>query len=321
MTYTSVRSWLQRKGIVTMEQTQMQMTDESVTPMPPRPLTVKAFGITDKGKVRTTNEDQFLIAELTKAMRVWQTSLPEPKLQFGEEHAHLFLVADGMGGHRAGERASALAVVAIEQFTLNTFKWFFGSNDADAQKVLAQFQSALSQADARILEEAAEHPELTGMGTTVTMAFHLGAQLCVVHVGDSRAYLYRDGELHQLTQDHTLMADMVRQGALRPDEIAGHRLRHVITNVVGGPELGVRVEARSFEVQAGDRLLLCSDGLTETVTNEAIAATLDREPAPEVAAKQLLAQATDGGGPDNITLLIVRFDPADSDAGNSGDAR
>ena len=146
-------------------------------------------------------------------MRVWQTSLPEPKVQVGEEHAHLFLVADGMGGHRAGERASALAVVAIEQFTLNTFKWFFGSSDTEAQKVLAQFQSALSQADARILEESAEHPELSGMGTTVTMAFHLGAQLCVVHVGDSRAYLYRDGELHQLTQDHTVTADMVRSGS------------------------------------------------------------------------------------------------------------
>ena len=104
------------------------MTDESVIPMPPRALTVKAFGITDKGKVRPTNEDQFLIAELTKTMRVWQTSLPEPKVQVGEERAHLFLVADGMGGHRAGERASALAVVAIEHFTLNTFKWFFGAN-------------------------------------------------------------------------------------------------------------------------------------------------------------------------------------------------
>ena len=196
-----------------------------------------------------------------------------------------------------------------------------GSNSTEAQKVLAQFQSALSQADARILEEAAEHPELSGMGTTVTMAFHLGAQLCVVHVGDSRAYLYRDGELHQLTQDHTLMADMVRSGALRPDEVAGHRLRHVITNVVGGQELGVTVEARAFEVQAGDRLLLCSDGLTEMVTNEAIAATLDAEPAPEVAAKKLLAQANDGGARDNITLLIVRFDPADSDAVNPGDAR
>ena len=297
------------------------MTDKSVIPMSPRPLTVKAFGITDKGKVRTTNEDQFLIAELTKAMRVWQTSLPEPKVQAGEEHAHLFLVADGMGGHRAGERASALAVVAIEQFTLNTFKWFFGSSDTEAQKVLAQFQSALSQADARILEESAEHPELSGMGTTVTMAFHLGSQLCIVHVGDSRAYVYRDGELHQLTQDHTVTGDMVRSGSLRPDEVAGHHLRHVITNVVGGEELGVTVEARAFEVQAGDRLLLCSDGLTEMVTNEAIAATLDAEPAPEVAATKLLAQANDGGALDNITLLIVRFDPADSDAVNPGDAR
>ena len=99
-------------------------------------LAVKAFGITDNGSVRPTNEDQFLIAELTKSMRIWQTSLPEPKAQIGEERAHLFLVADGMGGHRAGERASALAVVAIEQFTLNTFKWFFDSDGTDAQRVL-----------------------------------------------------------------------------------------------------------------------------------------------------------------------------------------
>jgi serine/threonine protein phosphatase PrpC len=126
-------------------------TDKSVTPKPPFTLAVKAFGITDAGKVRATNEDQFLIGELTKAMRVWQTSLPEPKVQVAEERAHLFLVADGMGGHRGGERASALAVVAIEQFTLNSFKWFLGSNSADAQRVLAQFQSALSQADAQIL--------------------------------------------------------------------------------------------------------------------------------------------------------------------------
>src|SRR5215213_8754802 len=104
-----------------------------------RALTIKAFGVTDRGKVRPVNEDQFLIAELTKAMRVWQTSVAEPKVQVGEERAHLFLVADGMGGHRAGERASAIAVAAIEQFTLNTFKWFLGSESADAREVLAQF--------------------------------------------------------------------------------------------------------------------------------------------------------------------------------------
>ena len=124
-----------------------------------------------------------------------------------------------------------------------------------------------------------EHPELSGMGTTVTMALHLGAQLCVVHVGDSRAYVYRDGELHQLTEDHTVTAEMVRSGTLRPDEVAGHRLRHVITN-------------------------------------EAIAATLGAEPLPEVAAKKLLAQANDAGGRDNITLVIVRFDQDDSEAGS-----
>jgi protein phosphatase len=289
----------------------MPTTDGSATAAPPRQLTVTAFGVTDKGKVRPNNEDQFLIAELTKAMRVWQTSLTGPKLQVGEERAHLFLVADGMGGHRAGERASALAIAAIEQFTLNSFKWFSGSDSSEAKRVLTQFQSAFSQADACVVEEAAEHPELSGMGTTVTMAFQLGAQLCVVHVGDSRAYLYRGGELHQLTEDHTLVAEMVRSGTLRTDQVSGHQLRHVITNVVGGTQLGVDVEARALEVQADDRLLLCSDGLTDMVTNEAIAATLAAEPAPEAAAKKLLALANEGAASDNITLLIVRFDAAD----------
>jgi PPM family protein phosphatase len=281
-------------------------------------VTVQAFGVTDKGRVRPTNEDQFLIAELTKSMRVWQTSLPEPALQVGEERAHLFLVADGMGGHRAGERASALAVTAIEQFALNRFKWFFEADSAGAQKILAQFQSAFRQADVSILDEAAEHPELAGMGTTVTMAFHLGAQLCVVHVGDSRAYVYRAGQLEQLTQDHTVTADLVRRGVLRQDQVADHRLRHVITNVVGGEEVGVHVEAQAFEVQAGDWLLLCSDGLTEMVNNEAIAATLAADATPEDAAKKLLALADEAGGRDNITVLLVRFELVPGSGGEGG---
>jgi protein phosphatase len=222
-------------------------------------------------------------------------------------------VADGMGGHQAGERASAIAVAAIEQFTLNTFRWFFAADSPGAQKVLTQFQSALSQADDKILEEAAGNPELAGMGTTLTMAFQLGPQLCIVHVGDSRAYVYRSGELHQLTRDHTVVAELVRSGAIQPDQVAGHHLRHVITNVVGGPHAGVKVEARAFELQAGDRLLLCSDGLTEMVANDAIAAALDAELEPEAAAKVLLAQANDAGGRDNITVVVVRFDLATTD--------
>jgi PPM family protein phosphatase len=284
----------------------------------PRPLTVKTFGLTDRGRVRPSNEDQFLIAELTKAMRIWQTSLAEDSAQFGEEHGHLFLVADGMGGHQGGKHASALAVVAIQQFTLNTLKWFFDSNPQEAQRVLAQFQTALREADAVVREEAAEHRELKGMGTTVTMAYHLNAQLCVVHVGDSRAYICRDNRLHQLTRDHTLVGELVRSGALQEEDVAGHRFRHVITNVVGGNEAGVKVEAHAVEVHAGDRLLLCSDGLTEMVPNEAIAATLQAEAEPEAACQSLLALANEAGGRDNITVVIVRFDEDEGSSSSAG---
>jgi len=276
-----------------------------------RALTAKAFGITDKGRVRPSNEDQFLSAELSKGMRIWQTSLPEPKRQFGVERGHLFLVADGMGGHNAGEQASALAVVAIEQFTLNTFKWFFDADKPEAQRVLKGFEMALRQADARILEESTEHPELRGMGTTLTMAFQLDAQLCVVHVGHSRAYLYGDNRLYQLTHDDTLIAEMLRQGEVEPDQVANHRLRNVITNVVGGNEAVVHVEAHAVEIRAGDRLLLCSDGLTEMIADDAIAAVLAAEADPETACTQLVAQANAAGGRDNITVLIVRFDSAE----------
>jgi serine/threonine protein phosphatase PrpC len=269
---------------------------------------ITTFGITDRGAVRQTNEDQFLITELSKAMRVMQTSLPEPALQVADERAHLFLVADGMGGHNAGERASAIAVAAIEHFTLNTFRWFFSADDGGAHKVLEQFQAAVGVADAQILEQAEGHPELAGMGTTVTMAFHLGTQVCLVHAGDSRAYLYRDGGLHQLTQDHTLIAELVREGTVRQDEVAAHPHRHVITNVVGGPAAGVKVEARSFAVGAGDRLLLCSDGLTDLLTDAEIATTLGAEPEPEAAGRRLLAQALAAGGRDNVTVLVVRFE-------------
>ncbi len=146
------------------------------------------------------------------------------------------------------------------------------------------------------------------MGTTVTMAYHLDAQLCVMHVGDSRAYVFRGGELHQLTRDHTFTADLVRNGTIQQDAVGRHPFRHVITNVVGGNDVGVNVEAHALEVQPGDRLLLCSDGLTEMLTDEEIAATLRAEPDPEPAGRQLLAQANDAGGRDNITLVIVRFD-------------
>jgi len=286
----------------------MLQTREQVPDAPRQSLEVKAFGLTDIGCVRKSNEDQFLVADLAKTMRIQCTSLPEPKVQFGNERGHLFLVADGMGGHAAGEYASAMAVTAIQQFTLNTLKWFFHPGGADAQRVLAQFQTALREAEARIFEVTSAHPDLAGMGTTVTMAYHLDSQLCIVHAGDSRAYIFEEGELRQVTEDHTLAAELVRKGAIRPDDVARHRLRNLITNVVGGNEALHFVEAHALQLQPGDRLMLCSDGLTEMLSNSVIATTLRDEPDPETACRRLVRMAVDAGGRDNVTVVIARFD-------------
>lgn len=284
----------------------MATTSESRT-RTESPTAVRSFGITERGRVRTSNEDQFLIAELTKTLRISQTSLSEPLAEHSAEQGHVFLVADGMGGHAAGEKASALAVAAVEQFTLNQLKWFFKPDGPDAQRVLADFQAALRQADSRIMEAQAQHPELKGMGTTLTMAYQLNWQLCVLHVGDSRAYVYRDGDLHQLTQDHTITAQLVRMGQLNAEEAERHRLRKVITNVVGGDQAGIQVEAQTLELKPADRILLCSDGLTEMVSNDEMAAVLDALDAPELACRTLVERANDAGGRDNITVVIAAF--------------
>jgi protein phosphatase len=281
----------------------------SLAPPPARhPLAVQSFGITDRGQVRSNNEDQFLIAELTKAMRVQHSSLPQARTQYSQQRGYLFIVADGMGGHRAGKEASALAVETIEEFVLNTLKWFFHLKGTEEHKVLSEFQTGLRQADDRLFAEAAQHPEFRGMGTTLTMAYSLDTDLFVVHVGDSRCYLFRAGEMHQLTQDHTLVAEMARRGMLNPAEAAGHRLRHVITNVVGGHQAGVQVEAHKLGLEAGDRLLLCTDGLTGMLSVERIRDILQTEPQPREACTQLVAEANQQGGRDNITVIVARFD-------------
>ncbi len=260
--------------------------------------------------MRPTNEDHFLIAELTKSMRVLQTSLDEPSAKIGAHLGHLFLVADGMGGHHGGEHASALAVAVIEQFALNTFKWFMPVGSAKDDAVAADFQGAVAQADATIVEAATQRADLHGMGTTLTLAYHYESELVIVHVGDSRAYLLRGDTLQQLTEDHTLVAEMVRRGELDSEQASRHRLRHVITNVVGGTEAGVRAEAHSFDVQAGDALLLCSDGLTDMLSHGEIADILRGDEEPEAACTRLIESANARGGRDNITAVVARFLPA-----------
>jgi protein phosphatase len=271
------------------------------------PLTVNSFGLTDRGKVRSTNEDQFLSAVLLKALQVEQTSLPQPALMHSGDLSHLFVVADGMGGHTGGEKASALAIAAVESFILETFKWFADSKNKEQDQVLADFRAALTQANARVLAEAAEHPQLQGMGTTLTLAYTLNNELFIAHVGDSRCYLCRHGVLHRLTRDHTLVEEMVRNGSLPAEQAASHRWRHLITNAVGANTPDVKVEVHKVRLEGGDRVLLCSDGLTNMVLDEEINHILLTENEPEQACRRLVACANEAGGKDNTTVVVAHF--------------
>ena len=271
------------------------------------PLAVRSFGLTDTGRVRAVNQDQFLVAVLLKALQVEQTSLPQRRIQHSPDRSYLFVVADGMGGHAGGEQASAMAIDSVETFVLGTFKWFAEFKGPEQDQVLTDFQTALGEANARVLAEARDWPELRGMGTTLTLAYSLNDVLFVAHVGDTRCYLCRQGTFYRLTHDHTLVEEMVRNGTVAIKDAAKHHLRHVITNAVGGSSANLKVEVHKLQLEAGDRVLLCSDGLTGMLTDDEINEILHSTAEPEGACRQLVAQANEAGGRDNITVVVAHF--------------
>jgi protein phosphatase len=283
-----------------------EQTQTWEAPLAPE-LAVEAAGRTDRGRVRSNNEDQFLVAELAKTLRVEQSSLPEPDEQAGRLRGHLFLVADGMGGHAGGEEASRIAARTVEENLLNSLKWFLRTRGDEGREVNDHLQAALQEADARVIGEASRRPELVGMGSTLTMAFALGRELFVAHVGDSRAYLCRDGRLYRLTHDHTLLNELSRLGRLVPGQERSERLRHIITNAIGGPTPGVRVEMVRAQIDPGDRLLLCTDGLTDLLGDDEIAAVLTEWPGPAEACDRLVEMANARGGHDNVTAVVAAF--------------
>ncbi len=284
---------------------------DTITLPPPRSsFSVQSFGLSDQGRVRKTNEDHFLIASMVKSLQVELTNLPQQRIQQSSKQGHIFIVADGMGGHAAGEEASALAIDSVESFVLDTFKWFMPSKCQDQDQVLGDFQAAVHAVNARVLSEAAQRPELAGMGTTLTLAYTLADELFIAHVGDSRCYLSRNAELHRLTRDHTLVEQMIQAGALAPEDAHRHRLRHVVTNTVGGSSAEIKVEVHKAHLHPGDRLLLCSDGLTEMVSEHLIRDILQTEKDPEAACRVLVDQANLAGGKDNVTVLVAYFTAA-----------
>jgi len=277
----------------------------------PRPATtpVKVWlefaGHTHVGKVRPNNEDQFLIARLSKSLVLLATSLPAgQQAAISDPEGYLLLVADGMGGYAGGERASAFIVNEAIQYLMKSSKWFFQLDDPDDDVRLRLLREGLERADRQLIDAAKRDPTLTGMGTTMTAVSLIGPDAFLVHVGDSRAYLLRQGRLQQLTKDHTRAQELVEQGLLHPDDARTHRLRHRLTNVLGGMP-GVEGEILKFRLADGDRLLLCTDGLTEMVRDDRIAELLAQSPDAEDACRVLVEAALNAGGRDNITVVVA----------------
>jgi protein phosphatase len=265
------------------------------------PVVVHVFGRTDVGRMREHNEDAFVVADLTRGQATLQ---PEVRSHVVGERGTLFMVCDGMGGAAAGEIASAMAIDAI----LREVTESLASVDAPNEEAFATaIKRATSAANAEIHMFAVEHPEFRGMGTTATVAGVLGDSVYLAQVGDSRAYLVRGGVAQQITKDQSLMQKLVEAGELTEEEAAQSERRNIILQALG-PEPQIKIDLTHQQLRRGDVLVLCSDGLSGQVKTEEIARIVSEEDDPMTVCKRLIDRANDAGGPDNITVIVARFD-------------
>jgi serine/threonine protein phosphatase PrpC len=235
-------------------------------------LVTSSAAISHVGKIRSNNQDS------------------------GFAGQSLFAVADGMGGHAGGDVASALAITKLREIDGE-----YGSA-VDAEFAL---QEAIVAANAILAETVFEHPELTGMGTTLSALVRVGHSVALAHIGDSRVYRFRDGALTQITSDHTFVQRLVDSGRITPEEAKTHPRRSVLMRVLGDVDSTPDVDLQVMDTRPGDRWLICSDGLTGVVDNEHISDALASEQSPAEVVSDLVKQALDGGAPDNVTIVVV----------------
>jgi protein phosphatase len=266
-----------------------------------KPVAIHIFGKTDLGRTRDHNEDCFLVADLTRREA---SLLPEVRDHNVGERGTLLVVADGMGGAAAGELASEMATESIYgQLVTN----WGGEPEPTAQRFAFRLKEAVEAANTRIHDYALAHPELRGMGTTTTAVGVLGDQVFLSQVGDSRAYLIRGGVAYQLTKDQSLMQRLVEAGELTEEEAARSERRNIILQALG-PDPKVKVDLTFQELRRGDVLVLCSDGLSGQVEKEEIAQIAGPATDLQAACDRLIDLANTRGGPDNITVVLARFD-------------
>ena len=272
------------------------------------PVRLDVSAVSHAGRVRSNNEDQFFVTRATRSLQTMLTSLPDGDVpERADEVNYVMIVTDGMGGHAGGEVASRLAISALVGLALDIPDWIFRADEQHVPEMQRRMRQAVQQVSAMLNERGREDSALRGMGSTLTAARSCGRDLLIVHVGDSRAYLFRAGRLKRLTRDHTYAQMLIDTGQASPGDAALSRLRHILTNALGGSDAHVEVDVDLLRLEDGDRLLLCSDGLTDCVDDDTIAATLGGAPASNEACNRLLQRALDGGGRDNITVIVGAF--------------
>lgn len=272
-------------------------------------VSVRSAGLTHCGNVRDENQDQYVIAEMSRAMMVKSSGLStlEGMRLLGDSFATILLVADGMGGHLGGREASRSAIEYFLASVLNKLTWVEAitrDNELAFRQVLGE---TLTEAHRELQSFAATHPHLKDMGTTLTMAYVTWPQLYIVHAGDTRCYLYRDRNLRLITRDHTVAQQMMMSGKLKADESERSPWSNVLVNALGAGAPDVVPDLYRLTLTPEDRLLLCSDGLNKHVSDDRIAKELTLRNSPEDTAEELVKLALDGGGSDNVTVLLTDF--------------
>lgn len=284
----------------------MVTTDTGSTPPPkPRDDELDVFGLTHVGKVRSTNEDHFLMGSLHQSLKVHSTSLSEPeRLPLdGERLAYLAMIADGVGGGRKGEEASRLALEEITSYIADSTRVFY-QGDAQGDDFTEILQDAATRVHERVQALAALDSERRGMATTLTLYLGVWPWIYLLQVGDSRHYLYYNGELTQVTRDQTMAQELVDQGVLKRTDAFNTRWANVLSSSIGGKQTAP-VVTRLLQ-RRGNVHLMCSDGLTKHVPDDRIAERLRTMTSARQACEALLEDALEGGGTDNITIIVGR---------------
>jgi serine/threonine protein phosphatase PrpC len=282
-------------------------------PPMPHPIHVEISARTDRGPCRDTNEDAYLVFRTGRFLQRVQSSIPQEELESRFDVAgHIMAVADGMGGAAAGEIASQEALVEAFRLILRSPKWLLSldnpaTRDTEIREYFERTKGYIAGVHASLTRHAHADPSVAGMGTTLTVAYSVGLDLFVAHVGDSRAYLYRKGVLRHITRDHTVAQFLADRGTISQEEVETHPQRHFLTSVVGGGLESAGGDLHHVPLKLGDAVVVCTDGLTGVVRDEEMAEVLRSAPSCDDACGSLVALAIQRGAPDNVTMIVARY--------------